>query len=225
MDFLVQHNRAVAGDDVLERLSAEEKHVIVLGGGDTGSDCIGTAHRQGAASVTNLAIGVRPPEARPAHQPWPVHPTIFEVQSSHEESGSREYLVSTVEFVGEQGRVRALRVADTEIVDGERRPKPGTEREIPADLVLLAMGFTGAEPEAAAALGTDTGHGSLSRDASYATASDGVFVAGDAGRGASLIVWAITQKGAPSRHSVDRYLTGSTILPSPVNADARPLIV
>ncbi|MGO1405247.1 glutamate synthase subunit beta [Agrococcus casei] len=224
MDFLVQHNRAVAGDDVLERLSAEEKHVIVLGGGDTGSDCIGTAHRQGAASVTNLAIGVRPPEARPAHQPWPVHPTIFEVQSSHEEGGSREYLVSTVEFVGEQGRVRALRVADTEIVDGERRPKPGTEREIPADLVLLAMGFTGAEPEAAAALGTDTGQGSLSRDASYATASDGVFVAGDAGRGASLIVWAIAE-GRAVAASVDRYLTGSTILPSPVNADARPLIV
>ena len=207
MDYLVQHNRSVAGDEVDSQILASDKHVVVLGGGDTGSDCIGTAHRQQAASVTNLAIGVKPPTDRPEHQPWPMHPTVFEVQTSHEEGGDRAYLVSTVEFIGEGGKVRALKVADTEIVDGVRRPKAGTEREIPADLVLLAMGFH--KPD-------------HTRDAHYATDQEGVFVAGDAGRGASLIVWAIAEGRAAAR-AVDTYLTGTSLLPSPVGAHAVPI--
>ena len=217
MDYLTRQNKAVAGDEVTDLISAEGKHVVVLGGGDTGADCIGTAHRQGAQSVTNLAIGKRPPETRAAHQPWPTHPTLFEVQSSHEEGGKREYLVSTVEFVGTDGRVTGLRVAETEFVDGRRVPKAGTEREIPADLVLLAMGFTGTDVSSAAAdLGVADNGGLVARDAAYA-ASEGVFVVGDAGRGASLIVWAIAE-GRAAAASVDAYLTGSTFLPSPVNA-------
>ena len=119
---------------------------IVIGGGDTGADCIGTAHRQGALSVTNLAIGMQPATSRPEHQPWPMDPTVFEVSSAHEEGGERMYLASTVEFLSNgAGEVRSLRVAETEYVDGRRVPKSGTEREIPADLVLIAMGFTGPE--------------------------------------------------------------------------------
>src|SRR5690606_6164049 len=138
MDYLVESNRVVAGDTVEGQTTAEGKHVIVIGGGDTGADCIGTAHRQGAKTVTNLAIGKRPADTRPEHQPWPTFPTVFEVSSAHEEGGSREYLASTVEFLGdEDGRVRALRVAETEFVNGTRVPKSGTEREIPADLVLI----------------------------------------------------------------------------------------
>ena len=148
MEYLVQQNKAGAGDLVPEQISAEGKHVVVLGGGDTGADCIGTAHRQSALSVTNLAIGVQPPTERPEHQPWPMAPTLFEVSSAHEEGGERVYLASTVEFLSnEAGEVRAIRVAETEYIDGRRVPKSGTEREIPADLVLLALGFTGPESQ------------------------------------------------------------------------------
>ena len=146
MEYLVESNKALAGDSVPNQITAEGKHVVVIGGGDTGADCIGTAHRQGALSVTNLAIGKQPPGTRPEHQPWPMTPTVFEVQSAHEEGGERSYLASTVEFLGNDGgEVRALRVAETEFLDGRRVPKSGTEREIPADLVLIAMGFTGPE--------------------------------------------------------------------------------
>jgi glutamate synthase (NADPH/NADH) small chain len=132
MEYLTQSNRHLAGDQVFDQITAEGKHVVVLGGGDTGADCIGTAHRQGALSVTNLAIGRQPGEARPEHQPWPMHPTVFEVQSAHEEGGVRQYLASTVEFLAnEVGEVRAIRVAETEYLDGRRVPKAGSEREIP----------------------------------------------------------------------------------------------
>ena len=148
MEYLVESNHAVAGDKVPHQITAEGKHVIVIGGGDTGADCIGTAHRQGALSVTNLAIGMQPPTERPEHQPWPMTPTLFEVSSAHEEGGERMFLASTVEFLSnDAGEVRALRVAETEYVDGRRVPKSGTEREIPADLVLIAMGFTGPEQD------------------------------------------------------------------------------
>jgi glutamate synthase (NADPH) small chain len=193
--------------------------VVVIGGGDTGADCIGTAHRQGALSVTNLAIGRQPPAARPDHQPWPMAPTVFEVQSAHEEGGERSYLASTVEFLSnEVGEVRALRVAETEYTaDGRRVPKSGTEREIPADLILIAMGFTGPEREAVEGqLGARfTPRGILERGDDYQTAVPGVFVAGDAGRGQSLIVWAIAE-GRAAAADVDRYLMGSTALPAPV---------
>ncbi|MDX2375412.1 glutamate synthase subunit beta [Microbacterium sp. LRZ72] len=218
MEYLVESNHAVAGDAVPNQISAEGKHVIVIGGGDTGADCIGTAHRQGALSVTNLAIGKQPPAERPEHQPWPTTPTIFEVSSAHEEGGEREYLASTVEFLSNNaGEVRALLVAETDFVDGRRVPKKGTEREIPADLVLIAMGFTGPEREwLDEQLGAGfTGRGNVERDAEYQSTVPGVFVAGDAGRGQSLIVWAIAE-GRAAAASVDRYLMGETQLPSPV---------
>ncbi len=218
MEYLVESNKAVAGDAVPNQIHAEGKHVVVIGGGDTGADCIGTAHRHGALSVTNLAIGVRPPDERPEHQPWPMSPQVFEVQSAHEEGGERAYLASTVEFLDNgAGEVRALRIAETEFIDGRRVPKSGTEREIPADLVLIAMGFTGPERSALDdQLGVSfTDRGALERDDEYATALPGLFVAGDAGRGQSLIVWAIAE-GRAAAAAIDGYLMGETTLPAPV---------
>lgn len=223
MDFLTQSNRVVSGASVDNQIVATAKHVVVLGGGDTGADCIGTAHRQQALSVTNLAIGKRPPEERAEHQPWPTFPNLFEISSAHEEGGEREFLVSTVEFLNDgNGNVRAVRVAETEFLDGRRVPKSGTEREIPADLVLIAMGFTG--PEAALveeqlALHTDD-RGNFLRDDTYGTSELGVFVAGDAGRGQSLIVWAIAE-GRAAAAAVDAFLEGETLLPIPVVASDR----
>lgn len=225
MDYLVQANKVGAGDTVIDQLTAEGKHVVVLGGGDTGADCIGTAHRQGALSVTNLAIGKQPPHERPETQPWPMSPTLFEVSSAHEEGGERVYLASTVEFLSnEAGEVRAIRVAETEYLDGRRVPKSGTEREIPADLVLLALGFTGPEPSS-----IDeqlpvpfTEKGTFERDGEYHTSESGVFVAGDAGRGQSLIVWAIAE-GRAAASAVDRYLEGDTQLPFPVRPTDHPI--
>ncbi|GAA1734748.1 glutamate synthase subunit beta [Isoptericola hypogeus] len=219
MDFLVPANKAAAGNPVADAPSAAGKHVIIIGGGDTGSDCLGTSLRQGAASVTTLAIGKRPPVERSATQPWPTDPIVFEVSTSHEEGGERTYLASTVEFVaGADGAVQALRVAETEYLpDGRRVPKAGTEREIPADLVLIAMGFTGPETDRI----TDqtgielTGRGLVRRDDEYASSVPGVYVTGDAGRGQSLIVWAIAE-GRATAAAVDAYLQGSTELPAPV---------
>lgn len=229
MDYLVPANKIVAGDDASTLASgpidAKGKHVVILGGGDTGADCIGTAHRQGAASVTTLAIGNQPPSERPANQPWPTMPTLFEVSSAHEEGGERVYLASTVEFVSDgNGMVNGLRVAETAFVDGKRVPKSGTERIIPADLVLLALGFTGPETGLIAEefnTAVDN-HGNIARNDKFETARPGVFVAGDAGRGQSLIVWAIAEGRSVAAH-VDRYLQGSTSLPAPVGASDRPL--
>lgn len=224
MDFLHQSNAAVAGKDVPGQITATGKHVIIIGGGDTGSDCLGTALRQGAASVTTLAIGKRPPEERQPHQPWPTDPILFEVSSSHEEGGERSYLASTVAFLGgegeDAGHVRALRLATTEYLpDGRRVPTAGTERDIPADLVLIAMGFSGPETEELVEqTGVElTSRGLVARTEDYATTEPGVFVAGDAGRGQSLIVWAIAE-GRAAAAAVDTYLAGSTELPSPVTA-------
>jgi glutamate synthase (NADPH/NADH) small chain len=226
MDYLVQQNHVVAGDIPVAPISAEGRHVIVIGGGDTGADCIGTAHRQGALSVTNLAIGVQPPAERPDHQPWPTTPTLFEVSSAHEEGGERVFLASTVEFLAnDAGEVRALRVAETEYLDGRRVPKSGTEREIPADLVLIAMGFTGPESDTLESqLRVPFDNGTVERDADYATSEAGVFVAGDAGRGQSLIVWAIAE-GRAAASAVDRYLEGETQLPFPVRPTDRAISV
>ncbi|GHF09062.1 glutamate synthase subunit beta [Pseudolysinimonas yzui] len=226
MDYLVQQNKVVAGDQVAAQITAEGRHVVVIGGGDTGADCIGTAHRQGALSVTNLAIGIQPPAERPEHQPWPTTPTLFEVSSAHEEGGERVYLASTVEFLAnEAGEVRALRVAETEYLDGRRVPKSGTEREIPADLVLIAMGFTGPESDTLhGQLRVPFENGTVERDGDYATSEAGVFVAGDAGRGQSLIVWAIAE-GRAAASAVDRYLEGETQLPFPVRPTDRALTV
>jgi glutamate synthase (NADPH/NADH) small chain len=227
MEYLTQSNHATIGDEVPNQITAEDKHVIILGGGDTGADCIGTAHRQKAASVTNLAIGKQPPTARPEEQPWPTNPTLFEVSSAHEEGGERSYLASTVEFLAnEDGGVRAIRIAETEYRDGRRVPRAGTEREVPADLVLLALGFTGPESEdlsSQLSLPFDDS-GNVGRDGDYQTSEPGVFVAGDAGRGQSLIVWAIAE-GRAAASAVDRYLEGETELPFPVRPTDRAIAI
>ena len=224
MEYLHQANLVAAGRQVADQIVATDKHVIIIGGGDTGSDCLGTALRQRAASVTTLAIGTKPPPERLPHQPWPTDPLVFEVSSSHEEGGERGYLASTVAFVGgdgpDGGHVRSLRLATTEyLADGRRVPTAGTERDIPADLILIAMGFTGPETAALTAqtgVGL-TGRGWVARGEDYATSVPGVFVAGDAGRGQSLIVWAIAE-GRAAAASVDAYLSGSTELPFPITA-------
>lgn len=227
MEYLTPANKVQAGDEVVGQISAAGKHVVILGGGDTGADCLGTAHRQLALTTTMLAIGQQPPTERPSDVPWPLDPVLFEVQSAHEEGGTREFLASTVRFLGDdKGAVRAIEVCETEYRDGGRFPKPGTEREIPADLVLLALGYQGAEHAAIGEqikLGTD-GRANLARAKDYSTEVPGVFVAGDAGRGASLIVWAIAE-GRAVAAEVDRYLEGSSLLPSPVSAYDRPLSV
>jgi glutamate synthase (NADPH/NADH) small chain len=224
---LVPSNRVQAGDVVEGQISAEGKHVVILGGGDTGADCIGTAHRQHALSVTTLAIGYQPPTDRPDSQPWPMDPTIFEIQSAHEEGGERMYLASTVEFVAnDAGEVTGLKVAETEYRDGGRFPKPGTEHVIPADLVLLSLGYTGpdyTDLQSQIGVGLDQ-TGNLKRGDDYTTSVPGVFVAGDAGRGASLIVWAIAE-GRAVAAEVDRFLQGDTDLPAPVRASDQPISI
>ncbi|WP_053352988.1 glutamate synthase subunit beta [Leucobacter musarum] len=225
MEYLSASNRVQSGALAETPFDAAGKHVIVIGGGDTGADCIGTAHRQGAKSVTNLAIGKKPSEFRSTGQPWPVHPTLFEVSSSHEEGGERKFLASTVEFVaGEGGQVIGLRVAETGFTDEGRVPIAGTEELLDADLVLIAMGFTGPEEiEDPAHRLERSKRGAFERQRDYATELPGVFVAGDAGRGQSLIVWAIAE-GRAAAASVDRYLTGDTVLPSPVTAHDRAFV-
>ena len=217
MTYLNQANRVVAGESVENQISAKGKHVVILGGGDTGADCLGTATRQGALSVTTLAIGKQPPSERQENQPWPTFPTLFEVASAHEEFGERTYLASTVEFVGDGQNVTGVKVAETEFVDSRRVPKVGTERIIEADLVLLALGFTGAEDTdiSEQTQASFDARGNVARDGQWHTAEDGVFVAGDAGRGQSLIVWAIAE-GRAAAAAIDNYLEGITELPAPV---------
>jgi glutamate synthase (NADPH) small chain len=217
MDYLTQANKVVSGFEVENQTIATGKKVIILGGGDTGADCLGTATRQGAISVTTLAIGNQPPAERSENQPWPTFPNLFEVASAHEEFGERKYLANTVRFVGENGKVKGIEVAETEFIDGRRVPKSGTETIIEADLVLLALGFTGPESNISVdstSVETDE-KSNLARNQKYATNIDGVFVAGDAGRGASLIVWAIAE-GRAAAAAIDEYLEGSTSLPAPV---------
>jgi glutamate synthase (NADPH/NADH) small chain len=228
MDFLPPANRAALGETVEGQVTAEGKDVIVIGGGDTGADCIGTSHRQGARSVTSLEIMPQPGEDRAPGQPWPTYPMIFRVASAHEEGGERLYAVSTSEILGdEQGRVRGLRLH--EVVMGETgfEKVEGTERELPAQLILLAMGFLGPQREGLVEqLGVELDNRSnVVRDASYMTSVPGVFVAGDAGRGQSLIVWAIAE-GRAAAHGVDAWLTGEpSHLPRPINPTDRPLVV
>jgi glutamate synthase (NADPH) small chain len=225
MPYLTQANKAVAGDSLSEQISAQGKHVVILGGGDTGADCLGTATRQGALSVSTLAIGKQPPTQRDDSQPWPMVPNLFEVASAHEEFGDRLYLHSTVEFVGENGKLTGVKVADTEFVDGKRLPKPGTERIMPADLVFLALGFSGPETQDLSAqlqVELDS-RGNVARGDKYQVA-EGLFVAGDAGRGQSLIVWAIAE-GRAAASAIDEFLEGETELPFPVKPTDKPISV
>lgn len=224
MEYLPVANRAVA-QSAWPALSARGKRVVIIGGGDTGADCLGTALRQGAESVVQLEILPRPPAARSASQPWPTYPMIYRVSSAHEEGGERVYAVSTQEFVGDSaGRVRSLRLIEVELVDGRMIARPGTERELECELVLLALGFTGAQQSpllSGLGLGLDD-RGRVPRDDDYATSVPGVFVAGDMGRGQSLIVWAIAE-GRSAAAAADRYLTGSSTLPVAIPASAAPL--
>jgi glutamate synthase (NADPH) small chain len=227
MEFLPQANRAALGDTVPDQITATGKHVVIIGGGDTGADCLGTSHRQGAKSVTQLEIMPQPGEERPPNQPWPTYPMTYRVSSAHEEGGERVYAVSTKEFLGDKdGNVRALRLVEVEMRDGRFKEVEGTEREIMADLVLFAMGFTGPEQEGLVSqLGVDLdARGNVARGDDYMSSVDGVFVAGDAGRGQSLIVWAIAE-GRAAAAAVDKYLTGSTTLPAPIPPTERPLTV
>jgi glutamate synthase (NADPH/NADH) small chain len=224
MDFLPLANRHGTGSPV----NAAGKHVIIIGGGDTGADCLGTSLRQGAASVTQLEILPQPPQARADTQPWPTYPMIYRVSSAHEEGGKRVYAASTTEFVGgSDGAVRALRLIEVAFEGGRFAPVPGTEREIPCDLALLAMGFTGAEkPGLLEDLGVAfDARGNVARDAGYQTSVPGVFVAGDMGRGQSLIVWAIAE-GRSAAAAVDAHLLGLSRaeLPAPIPPTARPLV-
>ena len=227
MEYLPLSNQVCEGTLAASPIDAAGKHVVIIGGGDTGADCLGTAHRQGAASVTQLEILPLPPNERPEVNPWPTYPMIYRVSSAHEEGGDRVYSVSTKEFLGnDEGNVRALRLVEVELVDGRFTEVPGSERELPADLVFLAMGFTGPERgPLLEQLGVELDdRGNIARDRAYATNVPGVFAAGDAGRGQSLIVWAIAE-GRAAAAAVDAHLMGSTNLPAPIPPTARQLLV
>jgi len=222
MGYLKNANYVSEGTREAPMITAEGKRVVVIGGGDTGADCLGTAHRQGAVSVHQLEILPRPPVTRAANNPWPNWPVIFRTSSAHEEGGERLFSVATSEFLGDDdGNVRALRGHEIEMVttDGrpEFRPIPGTEFEIPCDLVLLAMGFVGPQREGLLEeLGVEfDARGNVARDEAWMSNVDGVFVCGDMGRGQSLIVWAIAE-GRSAAASVDAFLMGRTLLPSPL---------
>ncbi len=219
VDYLTRSTKHVHGNPSADWVSAEGKDVIVIGGGDTGSDCLGTAIRQGANSVTSLEIMPQPPTERRTSDPWPTFPRLLRISSSHEEGGETLYSASTVEFVGdEDDRVAQLRLTEVSMVDGQLTPIEGSERLIPAQLVLLAMGFTGVEREGLVEqldLEVD-GRGRVVRDEHWSTSKSGVFVAGDAGRGQSLIVWAIAE-GRSVAAAVDEYLRGRTELPAPIH--------
>jgi len=227
MEFLPQSNRASLGEAVENQIVATNKHVIIIGGGDTGSDCLGTSHRQRPKSVTQLEIMPEPGAERSDSQPWPTYPMTFRISSAHEEGGDRVYSVSTKEFLGnDQDEVRALRLVEVTMKDGSFEEVAGSQRDIPADLVLLAMGFTGPEQEGLVAqleVELDD-RGNVARNKDYMSSVDGVFVAGDAGRGQSLIVWAIAE-GRAAAAAVDTYLTGATTLPSPILPTERPMMV
>jgi glutamate synthase (NADPH/NADH) small chain len=224
MEYLTQQNRRNEGDTVadVDAISAAGKRVIIIGGGDTGADCLGTAHRQGAASVHQFELMPRPPERRAPGNPWPEWANIFRVSSAHEEGGERVYSVSTDRFLGDaNGRVRALQATTVARVVRDGRvafePVPDSTVEMGADLVLLAMGFLGPEPGGVVGeLGvTLTERGNVWTDAHWMTSVPGVFAAGDMQRGQSLIVWAIAE-GRSAAQGVDAYLMGRSELPAPV---------
>ena len=228
MEYLPDSNRVQEGDLDAAPVDAAGMDVVIIGGGDTGADCLGTALRQGARVVHQFEIMPRPPDERPDANPWPTWPMVYRVSSAHEEGGEREYAINTSEFIGRDGRVSALRTHRVEQVFTEGRmsfePIEGTEQEFAADLVLLAMGFTGPERnELIDGLNVDLdARGNVTRDGEYQTSVDGVYVCGDMGRGQSLIVWAIAE-GRSCAAAVDRKLSGSTRLPAPIAPTTVPL--
>ncbi len=229
MEFLPLANRVQQGDLDRSPIHAEGKRVVIIGGGDTGADCLGTSHRQGAASVHQFEIMSRPGDSRPSENPWPTWPIVYRTSSAHEEGGDRVYAVNTLEFLGDdQGNLRGLRAVEvvSTIVDGSPsfEAVDGSEFELPCELVFLSMGFVGPEQGGLLdQLGVAIDQrGNVARDDNWATNVDGVFVAGDMGRGQSLIVWAIAE-GRSVAASVDTWLTGSTTLPAPIDTFAVPL--
>jgi glutamate synthase (NADPH) small chain len=225
MEYLPLANKVQAGDFSDPTINAKGKRVIIIGGGDTGADCLGTAHRQGALSVHQFEIMPRPPEERASDNPWPLFPFTYKVTSAHEEGGERVYSVTTTEFVGSDGTLTGLRGHEVEqkFVDGRMvfEKVEGSDFEYPVDLVFLAMGFTGPErggllEQLGVALDS---RGNVARTGDFATSADGVFVAGDMGRGQSLIVWAIAE-GRSAAAACDRYLMGETALPAPITVPA-----
>jgi glutamate synthase (NADPH/NADH) small chain len=229
MEYLTPANRVQEGDLDEPSISATGKRVVILGGGDTGADCLGTVHRQGATSVQQLEIMPRPPEVRDPSTPWPLWPLQLRSSAAHEEGGDRLFAVSTLGFLGDgDGRVAALELAECRLAIEGGRPRfravPGTERRIPCDLVLLALGFSGPERSPMLEqLGVELdGRGNVGRGEDWATNREGVFVCGDMGRGQSLIVWAIAE-GRSAAASVDRWLMGATVLPSPLTRMAGAL--
>lgn len=228
MEYLPWGNQQALGELSEEPpINAAGKRVIILGGGDTGADCLGTAIRQGAKSITQIEIMPRPTEERPSSQPWPTYPMVYRVSSAHEEAGDRLYSISTEEFIGDgKGNLRALKIVETELVNGKFEKVAGSERELKADLVFLAMGFTGPEQNRLVKeLEVEIDQrGNIKRDEDFKTTVDGVFVCGDAGRGQSLIVWAIAE-GRSAASAVDRFLMGQTQLPAPIEPTSRPLTV
>ena len=229
MEYLPPANKVQQGDLAEHPFSAHGKHVVIIGGGDTGADCLGTSHRHGAASIHQFEIMPRPPDARPDANPWPTWPMIYRTSSAHEEGGERVFAVNTECFIGDDaGAVRALRAHEVEqkIVDGRMvfEKIEGTDFELPCELVLLAMGFVG--PQRAGMLeqlGVDLNErGNVARSAEWQTNVDGVFACGDMGRGQSLIVWAIAE-GRSCAAAVDRWLMGTTDLPAPLTPDAAPI--
>ncbi|MFN3254174.1 MAG: glutamate synthase subunit beta [Ilumatobacter sp.] len=227
MEYLPESNRVLMGDQERSPIDVNGKHVVIIGGGDTGADCLGTSHRQGAASVTQLEIMPMPPEQRAAERnPWPQFAMVYKVTSAHEEGGERIYSVNTESFVGDDaGNVRALRIHEVEMIDGRFTKIEGTDRELRADFVFLALGFVGPEKGSwLDELNLDYDErGNVARDDNYMTNHPGVFVAGDMGRGQSLIVWAIAE-GRAAAAGVDEYLMGETRLPVPIPPTARPLM-
>jgi glutamate synthase (NADPH/NADH) small chain len=224
MEYLTLQNRRNEGDEIADAdfISAKDKHVIIIGGGDTGADCLGTAHRQGAMSVHQLELLPRPPESRTDTNPWPLWPNVFRVSSAHEEGGERLYSIATQKFSGDAtGHVTTLHATKVEMVSNGGRidfqPVPGSEMELKADLVLLAMGFVGPERNGMLdGLGVKmTERGNVWRDERWMTSVPGVFTAGDMQRGQSLIVWAIAE-GRSCARGVDEYLMGRSDLPAPL---------
>ena len=225
MDYLSPANRVQQGDLTSSPIDAAGKRVVIIGGGDTGADCLGTAHRQGALTVTQLEILPEPPSTRAASTPWPTWPLMLRTSSAHEEGGDRVFSVSTRAFVDDgSGRVAAIEVVDAEITAHGVVGDESSARVIDADLVLLALGFVG--PDASTMRQTTSieldERGVIRRDDGYQSHEPGVFVAGDAGRGQSLVVWAIAE-GRACASAVDQWLTGSTTLPAPVRPRDRPL--
>ena len=218
MDFLTMQNKEVAGDSIENKISAEGKHVVVIGGGDTGSDCIGTSHRQHASSVLQLELMPKPPKNRGEIEPWPMWPMTLRTSSSHEEGGERKWGVLTKEFKGnEKGELTHIKLVDIEWVNQSGRQSmqeiPGTERDVPCELALLAIGFTHPENHLLDSLGVHKTQTGTVEANSYRTNVENIFTAGDARRGQSLVVWAISE-GREAAREVDQYLMGKTELPA-----------